>query len=575
MDIFVISAICLLFFFLVFSKHSPALLFAYTLTIFLFLNLINIEEVLKNFTNEALVIVVLLLLISQVVEKTDTMNSLSKLVFKEKAETSSMLKLTSVTMFLSAFINNTPLVASLLGLVKNNKIYAPSKFLIPLVFAASLGGMITLIGTSTNLIVNGLVINEGLVPFRMFDFAYVGIPVAVAGLLFLVLSAYKLLPEINHKKEEQQLIYFLEARVDENSLLIGKTIKENRFRNLNNLFLANIIRDNKLISPVSPNEIIAKNDILVFTGDVSNLVELEKFNGLKIIEEKNKILLENLREVIVSHNSNLIGKTIKESNFRSKFDAAVVAVRRRNEQLSGKLGSINLQPGDYLILEAGNDFDKRENLENNFYLVNKVQYNKFFTGKHNLFIIASFLSSVIFSALGLISLLKALLLNLIIFILFKYIQVGEIRKNFPLNIILLIGCSLGISEVMISTGASKLVSDIIIDLFGQNGVYGSFIGIFIFTAIITNVITNNAAAALAFPIAYSTALALNVSPMPFIMAVAFAASAAFITPFGYQTNLMAYTAGQYRFVDFVKVGLPLTIIYSIISLVLIPVFFKF
>ena len=517
----------------------------------------------------------MLMLVASVIEKTDVVNKISNILFTTDKPKFSMLKLTFSTAFISAFINNTAVVASFLGFVKNNNKFPPSKYLIPMVYAVSLGGMITLIGTSTSLVINGLMIDKGIKSFELFDFSYIGIPVTICGIIYLVFLGYKLMPANVVIEEIKSLDYFLEAKVIKNSSLIGKTIEANGIRNLKNIFLAELIRNEKLISPVSPDEVVQEGDVFVFTGDISKIHELQKFNGLKILEEKDKQLIGNLQEAIISHQSNLIGKTLKESRFRTKFDASVVAVKRLNEKLSGKLGSITLKAGDTLILAAGSDFHKRDNIRNNFYLANKLPLNNPLFGLKGIIATGCFFAAILLSATGVMPLVKSLLIVLFIFLVTNYTSIGELKNTIPFGLILLIGSSLGIAQVMIDCGAAKLIAEGIIGIFGKWGVMGNLIGIYLFAFIITQFVTNNAAGALSFPIAYSAAHELGVNPLPFMMAIAFAASASYLTPFGYQTNLMVYSIGQYKFLDYIKIGLPLAIIYSIIVILLIPLFFKF
>ncbi|MBL4654930.1 MAG: SLC13 family permease, partial [Bacteroidia bacterium] len=464
MDIAVLIIFFILIGALIISKYPAPLLFGGTIFLFLFIDQISITDVFSKFTNEALLVVVLLLVISSVVERTDLVNKISRMIFTENTPKISMFKLTFLTAILSAFLNNTAIVASFLGVIKNNKNYPPSKYLIPLVYAASLGGMVTLIGTSTNLIINGMMLDEGLPGFKLFDFIYVGIPAAVAGILYMTIFGYNILPVIPTENDDQALKYFLEAKVTENSELIGKSIAENKIRNMDNLFLAEIIRGDKLISPVSPQFIVELGDVFVFTGNIDRIRDLEAYNGLEIIDQPDKKLLGNLQEAIISHQSNLIGKTLKIARFRSKFDASVVAISRLNERLSGKLGSISLKAGDNLILAAGKDFEKREDLRNNFYFVNKLPFLNPLLGMKGVITIFCFLAAIICSTLGILSLLKALLLAVIIYLVLKFTNIGEIKNSLPFDLILLIGSSLGIAQVMIDSGAAKLLADGIISI---------------------------------------------------------------------------------------------------------------
>ena len=475
---------------------------------------------------------------------------------------------------LSAFLNNTAVVSSFLGMIRNNHHHAPSKLLIPLSYAAIFGGTITLIGTSTNLIINGFVIEQGLEPLKLFDFLYVGLPLTIAGILTLLIFAPKVLPE--HTVEKESFAhFFLETRIAETSPLIGKSIQANGFRNLESLFLAEIIREGKLISPVTPDEIIRSKDELIFTGDIEQVQYLKRFEGLEFFENKSDVLGSNLVEVVISHESTLLGKTIKDANFRTRFDAAVVAVRRGDERLSGKIGLTKLEVGDRLVLAVGNDFYKRDNLNKNFYFVSALNADKKLTSKESLLVIGSFIGIIALSVLKVIAFIKGLIFLILLFLAMRFTSLGQIKRRMPFDLILIIGSALGISHVLIETGSAALISDVIQAVFGSYGVYGAFAGIYLMTLLLTEVITNNAAAALAFPIAYATAVGLDVSALPFIMAVAYGASASFMTPYGYQTNLMVYSVGEYSFKNYIKMGLPVSIVYSAVVLCLVPYFFPF
>lgn len=572
MSLFILISIALMIILLATNKFRASFLFFTFLNFYFFLDLISIEKMSQNFVNPALITLVLLILISKVLENTIFISIISNKIFSKNYKLS-ILKLTTFSAFLSAFLNNTAIVASMLSVIKNNAYFNPSKLLIPLSFSAIIGGTMTLIGTSTNLIVNGFIINSGFITLNIFDFLYVGLPITIVGIIFLVLFSNKLLP--NNKIETKELTYFVEAKVLSGSNLIDKSVKDNGFRSMQNLFLVEIIRKETLISPVTPNEIIREDDILVFVGDIKNLSELTSFDKLKVFDEKNKILNSNILEVIISHESNLIGDSIKEANFRVKFDAGVVAVKRGKERLSGKIGGIKLQAGDKLALVVGKDFYKRDNLTKNFYFISEVDSTKKLPLKSSLFVVISFFSVILLSAFDFISLIKGLILILTIFIALEFVSLSTIRRSFPLDLILIVGSALGIAQVLIDTNSSNLIANFFNSHFGDSSEYIALIGVYILTLILTEIITNSGAIAIAFPIALSTALALEVNPMAFIMVSAYSASASFLSPFGYQTNLMIYSEGRYKIRDYFKIGLPFTIIYGIIVLTLVPIFFPF
>lgn len=556
------------------TQYKPSALFAATLFLFFAMGQIEAKSMIDNFVNPSLLILAILMIVTAPIERSAYLQTLSHSIFTTSSYTASLSKMSAFTATVSALLNNTAVVATMMSVIKSNKNINPSKYLLPLSYIAILGGTMTLIGTSTNLIVNGLAISEGLEGFGLFDFIYVGLPLTLAGFLVVLLNS-RSLPDHSEEKATHRSNYFVEALVATASPLIGKSIEANRFRQLENLFLAEIIRHNKLISPVSPKEIVEADDILVFAGNINNLHDLKRFEGLEIFNSDSSVLESNIVEVVVSHESVLIGSCIRDANFRSKFDAAVVAVRRGSERLSGKIGDITIQSGDTLVLATGDDFSKRDNIDRNFYVVQGVTLErKLSNGTSNLAILG-FITVLLLNALNVLPLLDGLIYYLGALIGFKILSFREIRRRIPFDILLLVGSALGISQVMNSSGAAHLVVGAISTLFSDFGIYGQFISVYIISMILTELITNNAAAALAFPIAYSTAIELHVDPTPFILAIAYGASASFMTPYGYQTNLMVFGPGKYRFSDYLRNGAPLSLVYGVIVITLVPIFFPF
>lgn len=558
------------------TRTHPAFLFAAALFVFFLAGLITAGELLAQFINPALVTLVMVMQAAAVIEKTAITGWLSRTVLVSHSLPRTLARLCLGIIPLSALLNNTAVVASFMGPLKNNRHFPPSKLLIPLSYSAILGGTVTLIGTSTNLIVNGLALEAGMKGIGIFQFAYIGIPICIAGFVYITFFSHLLLPANEAAPKVERAEYFLEARVLPGSAHIGRTVAENKFRSLQSLFLAELIRAERLLSPVSPDEVIRAGDILVFVGDVHKVRDINRFDRLAIFTEENiGLLKKNLREVVLSHTSSLLGKKVKTADFRARFDAAVVAVRRGSKKLSGKIGSIRLEAGDTLLLAVGPDFAKREPLRHEFILINKVSLPNPFSGRDTVLAAALFGSAILAGALELLPLLNSLAILMFLYILLGYFRFDDLRNNANLDIIVLVGSALGISKVMIDSGASVLIARGVLYFFQGNGAFASLVGIYFLTLLLTQMVTNNAAAALAFPLAYSTAISLHVAPLPFVMAVAYAASAAFITPHGYQTNLMVYGPGSYRFADYLKAGLPLLVIYSLVTLALLPVFFRF
>lgn len=570
MKLVVAASLILLLVLLIQNKIRAGVLFASLAVFYYLLGYLDYKSFVSSYTNDSLISLVLLLLVSIAVERTIFIQAVSKFIIG-KNYLFSLLRLGILSSFISAFLNNTAVVASFMGVVKNNKFQAPSKLLIPLSYFAVVGGTLTLIGTSTNLIVNSFVIQNSLPPLKMFDFLPVGLLLTISMIITLMLF-HKLLPQYTEQKQDIKE-HLIVLKVLNTSSLIGKTVLQSKLRNLEFLFLVQINRAGSSIVPVSHNEIIQANDELVFSGDISHINSLKQFDGLEVFKDY-KQSLTSLVDVVITPTSSLIGKKVKEANFRAKFDAAILSLQRGDSFIK-KIGEEHLQAGDRLVLATGKDFVSRENLAKNFYLLSNIKQSNKLGNKQSFIVISAFLLSIISSALNLISFTKVLLLCLGFFLLFKFIKLDDIKRRFPFEIFIVVGSSLAITKVLVDSSLAKDLADLIIGVFGTYGVYGSFVGVYLLTLILTEFITNNAAAALAFPIAFATSQALGVSPLPFIFAVAYAASAGFMIPHSYQTHLMVNSLCPYKISDFLKIGFFVSIVYSAVVLLALPIFFKF
>jgi di/tricarboxylate transporter len=341
------------------------------------------------------------------------------------------------------------------------------------------------------------------------------------------------------------------------------------------LFLAEIVRGEHIIAPVQPEQAIEAGDLLVFTGDLTRLDLLMRFEGLETRGQHYQLPLDNLVEVVVAANSTLTRRTIKDVDFRSQFDAAVIAVRRGSERLRGPIASVPLDVGDTLVLVVGKDFEKRNNLKRNFVIVSNRQVQKFTDPRKGLLAMAGFVAAIALSALGLVDFLKALLVLLAAFLALGLAKVGDLRRNMPYEIAVIIASSLVISEVMVSSGAAERLAEALLMGVTQFGPYGALALILVVTWILTELMSNNAAAALAFPVALGVAQQTGLDPKPFVMAVLYGASCSFLTPYGYQTNLMVMSPGRYRLKDYLRAGAPIALVFQAVALAAIPVFFPF
>ena len=557
---------------LVFTDWSVPYLFTCTMLIAYFLGLVDTAEMLGKATNSGLVTLMLLLLVSVGLEKLYWLNRLSgKLITSSYAM--SVLRLGFVTAFFSALVNNTAVVATLAHTVRSNRHHPASRLLLPLSYAAILGGTMTLIGTSTNMIVSSMledVTGQGL---AFFDFFFIGATVTVLGMLVILLSSFLLPSGTAERLDVHQ--YLIETEVQLNSPLIGKSIAENHLRDLDDLFLVELVRDDYLVSPVSPSEHIEAGDKLIFSGDIKKLNLLEDFPGLQLFAVEEGLLRENMTEVIVLPNATIEGRTIKESGFRSLFDAAVVGMRRGGKRLSGKLGSITLQAGDSMILAVGPDFGERKNLGKNFVIVDDSVAGAKISAFQNYFVTITLCAVIALASLELVPLIKGLLFLLACMLIFGVVKGSELRRRFPFELWLIIASALILAQALKNSGLVALTAASFSTELAAVGPYVALVGIYFFTLFITEVMTNNAAAALSFPLAYGLAESFGVNMMPFVMAVAYGASASFLTPYGYTTNLMVQNLGGYSMGNYFRFGLPLSVAYSGLVLFLIPRVFPF
>lgn len=569
---------------LILEVARPGMIIFTVLVIFLITGLITPADALSGFSNEGMLTIALLFIVAGAVQKSGKINQIAELwLRKSRTETGAMVRFTIPISILSAFLNNTPIVVTFTPIIKNwceEHGISPSKFLIPLSYATILGGTITLLGTSTNLVVHGMLLEYGLEGFSIFTLTVVGIPVTIIGLLYLVTLGKGLLPD--HKGFSQQVKedvkeYIAEMQVEDTFQFVNQSVRKAGLTDLNGLYLIEIIRKHERVSPVRKTTIIQTGDRLIFAGELSIIAELQKINGLKL-RTGTELDFEDLKngtthlvEAVVSHRSSLLSKSIKQSRFRSHYDAGVIAIHRNNERIRSKVGDIVLKPGDSLLLLAGMDFIRKYEQSNDFYVVSRIEPPKQLNESplKSWFSIGLLVLMIILVSVGLLTMLKAMSMAVVILLLMKIIDTEDIKKNVQLDVLLIIASSLGIGVAMTKTGlADQLASGLI--AFGEPvGVIGILIMVYLLTGVFTEFITNSAAAVLMLPIGLEIANILDLDPIGFAVLIAIAASASFITPIGYQTNLIVYGPGGYKFIDYVKVGAPLHLLVMITSLAVI------
>lgn len=547
-------------------QQRPSFVFGVALLTLFSTQMVTTDQVIKSLSNEGLLTLILLMLCSIALEKTRLLRLVAMKVIRP-SYSATWMRLFGFTVISSALLNNTAVVSTMLAPIRNNPNHCASKLLIPLSYAAILGGTLTLVGTSTNLIVNSLVLDANLPSLGFFDFTLVGLCLVAACGVTLYLCR-SILPDRDMKLGKAQS-YFIEAKVNPESSLIGKSIDQNGLRHLQSLFLVEIMRGEVLLTAITPSEVLQANDRLIFSGDISKVSQLRSFDGLSIFAEHSGLPIDNLREVVVRPESILRGKTLKSVGFRSLFDAAVVAIKRDGEKVSGKIGKLKIKPGDFLVLAVGEDFKSRRNIRKNFILLSDVELDSSLSGKKEILAIAGFFIAITLAALGLVPLFKSVLLLLGVLLLSGCLTSSELVRRFPTDIWVIISSAIALSYALQNSG--------VIDNFNQMISHNSIlhnplmalIAVYMITLLLTELVTNNAAAALIFPIAYGLAVSIDANPIAFIMAVAFGASASFISPYGYQTNLMVFNAGQYKLQDFIKIGVPVSLVYSVTCIIAI------
>lgn len=551
---------------LIFTGLRASSIFAGSVLLLMVTQQVTFDDVLHNFTNKGLITLILLLIVSSAVDKTALIKQMGRKLVTANFN-QSYWRLFGLTFFSSALLNNTAIVASLIGPVKQNQYHPSSRLLIPLSYAAILGGTVTLIGTSTNLIVDSFLIEHGHPGFNFWDFTLYGLVAGLScGLLLFLLSP--LLPTIEARQDDYRA-YMVEAEVEADSELIGKSVEQNHLRNLPELFLAEVIRQGNLISPVTPELVIQQGDKLIFTGNIKKIDSISHIKGLRMFAEADGVLRENLTEVIISNRAQIRGKTIKELGFRALFDAAVVAIRRDGERLSGKLGEIRLEAGDFLLLATGPDFSSRQNLSKNFFILTQQKIARPLESKQEWITLGGFLTTVALSALNIVPLAIGLLFFAALLVGVKVISNGEVKRNMPLNLIVVIVGALSLATALEKSGVIAITTQHLMPYLADANWFIALVVVYVVTLLLTEFVTNNAAAALMFPFAYGLVEIIGAPLLPFALAVAFAASASFISPYGYQTNLLVYNAANYRFKHFIKMGLPVSITYSSIVLLLL------
>ncbi len=571
---------------------SPDALLLGAVVLVTLVGIITPEQALSGFSNTAMLTVAALYVIAAALRETGALEELGRRLFgRVKDERAFLTRMAGLLPALSAFLNNTPIVAMFIPIISDwcrKHRVAPSRLLLPLSYLCILGGTCTLIGTSTNLVVNGLMEEtcrmspasaENLYPMSFFELGRVGLPYAIIGIIYLIFVGRHLLPRRREPMEElmsSSREYLVNLLVKPQCRLLGQTIEQAGLRHLPGLFLVEVTRQEQTMSPVSPDYKLLAEDVLTFTGVVNTIVDLEKIPGLVPAEdttyeaEAAKRSRRMLCEAVVSPNCPSVGKTIRDADFRAHYNAVIVAVHRGGQRLTGKVGDIVLRPGDTLLLRAGVHFRRANRNNPDFLLVGIVEGSR--PLRYDKTILSLFLLCllIVLMVTGIVKIVVAAFLIAGLMVAVRCISITDARQSVDWRTLIAIAAAFGMAKALVESGCAEAIAKLIVGATESLGPYAVLAAVYLMTSIFTETITNNAAAALVFPFAVAIAMQMGVSPRPFVMAVAFAASASFITPLGYQTNLMVYGPGGYRVTDFVKVGLPLNILLMFCATVLIP-----
>ncbi len=585
---FTLVVVAALFVALIRNYGPPDFLFLGAVILLAAVGVISPKEAFAGFSNAGMLTVAFLFVVAAGLRETGLLDWLGQRILgKAKTERSLLGRLAVVVVPLSAFLNNTPIVAMFVPIVlgwSQRHHIAPSRLLIPLSYLSILGGTCTLIGTSTNLVVNGLMIDADLPAMHLFEIGAVGLPYALIGIGYLMLMGPRMLPnrkEMLEQLGESRREFLVEMLVEPGCRLINQSIEQAGLRHLPGLFLIEIDRNGDFIGPVGPQERLQANDRLIFTGVVSSIVELEKIPGLvPAVDPSYQVSpreqrLRRLCEAVISSSSPLIGKTIRDADFRATYGAAVVAVHRGGARMEKKIGDIRLRSGDTLLLQTRPSFLRTYRNDRTFYLISDV--SEWRPLRHDRFwpALILFAALLILMSTGVVSTVVAAGGVAFLMVALGCISASEARRTVEWQVLVTIATAFGIGTALENSGAAAAIAEVAFGSMKDLGPVFALAAIYVVVSLMTELITNNAAAVLLFPFCLETAEIYDADPRPFIMALVLAASASFMTPIGYQTNMMVYGPGGYRFGDFVRIGGPLNLLLAIVAVILVPLIWPF
>lgn len=583
-----LAVVAVVFGALVRNLAPPDLVFLGSTAFLALVGIISPEEAFAGFSNPGVLTIAVLFVVAAALRETGVLDYLGHRVLgAARTERGVLTRLAWVVVPMSAFVNNTPVVAMFVPVVidwcRRHRV-SPSRLLIPLSYLAILGGTCTLIGTSTNLVVNGMMLDAGMRVMHLFEITKIGLPYALIGFAYLYFVGPRVLPdrlELLEQLGEARREYLAEMLIEPGCRLVGQTVEGAGLRHLPGLFLVEIDRGGHLLAPVGPDDVLAAGDRLIFTGVVSSIVELEKIAGLVPADDPayevspQQQRRRRLCEAVVSIRSPLIGKTIRDADFRATYGAAVIAVHRGGSLLKQKIGDVRLRPGDTLLLQARPHFPRAYRNDPAFYLVSAVEDWRALRRDRAWIALTLFAGLIVLMTTGWVPTLVAGSLAAVLMVGMGCIAPGEARRSIDWQVLVTIAAAFGLGTAMHNSGAAEALAQGVVGLTAGWGPMGALTVMYLLGMVMTMLITNNAAAVLLFPICVETARLCDTDPRPFLVALILAASASFMTPIGYQTNMMVYGPGGYRFADFLRSGTALSLILWLAAMVLIPTFWPF
>jgi|TARA_R110002110_G_scaffold89630_3_gene233373 di/tricarboxylate transporter len=568
---------------LIADRVAPVVVLGGAVVVLMFLDVIDSEVALSGLSSPAPATIAALYVLAGAVTATGTFSRVFDRLLDRRG---SIALLAAVTAGASSVVPNTPLVAMFAPRVVRwsqlNGVSA-SRFLLPLSFASILGGVITLIGTSTNLVVSDLLSKSGEEPLGVLEITVVGLPVAVVGVVVLSTIGVRLLPDrtavstdVGRRGREFQLA----ARVTVDGPLVGRTIAESGLRNLDGAFLALVERpgtDRQSATSLaaSPSTRLEVGDVCCFVGDVARMIDLHDIEGLIVLEEQHVTSAHGpdarVFEAVVSPGSALVGGSLKSVGFRARYSAAVMAIHRADGDVGGQLGQVTLRAGDVLLVLADESFASRWRGHADFSLVAAHDEQPPARRNRSTLVVLATAGLVVVAVSGVLDLFEAALASAIVVVAGRAISVSQAWRSINVNVVATMAAAISLGSAVSASGLAKEIAGVVERADGIGlGDVGYVVLVMLATITLTELLTNTAAAALMVPIALSIAADVGAEPRMLTIAVLIGASCSFLSPVGYQTNLMVFSLGGYRFTDFTRVGAPLTLSTVLISAAIIP-----